>query len=262
MRHTFVISAYQDSPYLESCIRSLIGQSVKSDIILCTSTPSEFIRMMAEKYDLPVYIREAGETEQGIGYDWNFAYSMADTELVTIAHQDDIYHHDYTKVLLETKEKYPDMSLFTTASVSIRNGKLVEYGGIEIIKKLLRTPLRIPAMNDHPWVKKAAITLGNPVICPSCTYDKTVCGDKIFDENLHFVLDWDALCSLAEKKGRWICIEKPLIMYRVHTDSATGEAIHSSLRESEEAEMFDRLLPKPAADVIKKLYKKSYVAYK
>ena len=36
-------------------MKSLKGQSVQSDIILCTSTPSEYISSLAEKYDIPVY---------------------------------------------------------------------------------------------------------------------------------------------------------------------------------------------------------------
>ena len=31
MFHTFVISAYQESPYLESCIKSLKAQTVPSE---------------------------------------------------------------------------------------------------------------------------------------------------------------------------------------------------------------------------------------
>lgn len=259
MKHTFTVSAYGESPYLESCLKSLAGQSVPSEIIICTSTPNDYISMLAEKYDIPVYVREG---EPGIGRDWNFAYEKAGGELITIAHQDDIYKSDYTKTLLETKEKYPDMSVFMTSSVSIKGGKLVEYGGIEIVKKLLRAPLRLPCFNDMEAVKKAALRLGNPVICPSCTYDRTLCGENIFSTELKFTLDWDALIRLAEKSGRFVCIERPLIMYRVHTDSATGEALNEGTREQEESEMFDRLLPETFAGMVKELYKKSYTAYK
>jgi len=215
--------------------------------------------MLAEKYGLEVFVREG---DPGIGYDWNFAYNKADTQLVTIAHQDDVYHHDYVKKLFEAKGKYPDMSLYTTSSVSIKNGKLVKYGSVELIKKLLRLPLRVSAFNNKTFIKKAAISFGNPIICPSCTYDKTLCGDSIFDPKYSFVLDWDTLMRLAEKNGRWICEETPLIMYRVHSDSATSEAIHSSVRDNEEAEMFQRLLPENMARLIGGLYKKSYDAYK
>lgn len=259
MKHTFAISAYGESPYLESCLKSLAGQSVPGEIIICTSTPCEYIDMIAEKYDVPVFVRTG---EPGIGYDWNFAYAKAAGNLVTIAHQDDIYHHDYVKTLLETKEKYPDMSVFMSSSVTIKNGKLVEYGGVEIVKKLLRVPLRIPEFNHIPFVKKAVISLGNPVICPSCTYDKELCGDNIFDARYQFVLDWDALYRLASDKGRWICIERPLIMYRVHADAATGKAIRNNVRECEEKQMFDRMHSDVVSGILRKVYKKSYDAYK
>jgi len=258
MEHSFAICAYGDSPYLESCIKSLTGQSVESEIIICTSTPSDYIDMMGEKYDIPVYVRQGAK---GIGYDWNFAYGKAKGRLVTIAHQDDMYHHDYTKVLLENKKKYPDMSVFTTASATIKNGKLEKVDNIAIVKGILRIPLRIPAINNIKVVKKAAITLGNPIICPSCTYDRELCGENIFNTDYRFVLDWELLHRLAEKPGRFICVEKPLIMYRVHSDSATGHAISDSTREREESEMFDRSLPQPLSDIVKNAYKKSYSAY-
>ena len=48
--HTFVICAYGDSPFLEDCINSLLSQTVKSNIILYTSTPSVFIESICQKY--------------------------------------------------------------------------------------------------------------------------------------------------------------------------------------------------------------------
>ena len=52
--HTFAICAYKDSPYLDACIHSLKRQSVKSKIILCTSTPSPFLEAMSRIHDIPL----------------------------------------------------------------------------------------------------------------------------------------------------------------------------------------------------------------
>ena len=38
--HTFVVCAYGESPYLEKCIDSLEKQTVKSRILIATSTPN------------------------------------------------------------------------------------------------------------------------------------------------------------------------------------------------------------------------------
>ena len=48
--HTFVICAYKESAYLEECILSLKRQSVKSHLIMVTSTENDFIKEMAKKY--------------------------------------------------------------------------------------------------------------------------------------------------------------------------------------------------------------------
>ena len=50
--HTFAICAYKESPYLEECIQSLMNQTVKSDILIATATPSKYIDDIAAKYNL------------------------------------------------------------------------------------------------------------------------------------------------------------------------------------------------------------------
>lgn len=47
-KHTFVICAYKESQYLEECIRSLRRQTVKSNIIMVTSTPNSYISDLAK----------------------------------------------------------------------------------------------------------------------------------------------------------------------------------------------------------------------
>ena len=90
--HTFAVCAYGESPYLEKSIRSVVHQSVRSRVIVCTSTPCAYIENLAKKYQLPYYVRDGKSSLQA---DWNFAYNQAGTEYVTITHQDDIYQKDY-----------------------------------------------------------------------------------------------------------------------------------------------------------------------
>ena len=105
-----------------------------------------------------------------------FAYSMAEGELVTIAHQDDMYHRDYSARLLAAHRRYPDMTVFTTDYVIVKQGTLITGDAMLWIKRILRTPLRFPQMNDRAWVKKLAFVLGNPICCPATTYHKAVLG--------------------------------------------------------------------------------------
>ncbi len=54
--HTFVVCAYKESEYLKECIESLLAQTVKSRIVIATSTPNEHIRSIACRYRLDVCV--------------------------------------------------------------------------------------------------------------------------------------------------------------------------------------------------------------
>lgn len=258
LSHTFAICAYKDSPYLETCIKSLKRQSVPSRIILCTSTPSEYIRALASRYALPLYIREG---ESDIQEDWNFAYQKADTRLVTIAHQDDWYHKDYEKTLQKWWTRYPDITVFTTDCAIMKDEKIQQPGMVQLVKHLLRSPLRLHWLSDRSWIKRSVLLFGNPVICPSCTYDKERLGEPLFDSPYKFALDWDTMWKLAARPGRFICVEKPLICYRIHGDATTKACIEDHRRARDEAAMYAKIWPAPVVRLLMHFYKKAYKAY-
>lgn len=119
-KHTFVICGYKESKYLEECVQSLKNQTVKSKIIISTSTPNSYIENIAKKYNLELFINPVSK---GIGPDWNYALSLAKTDFVTLAHQDDVYDKDYTKNVLEAIKKYDDTIMVFTNGKEIRNRK-------------------------------------------------------------------------------------------------------------------------------------------
>ena len=70
-RHLWMILAYGSSPYLEACIRSLLGQSMKSRICIATSRENEWITGLAKRYRIPVVVNNGAH---GITQDWNFPW--------------------------------------------------------------------------------------------------------------------------------------------------------------------------------------------
>ena len=52
INHLLVLCAYKESEYLEECLLSLLNQTVKTDIVICTSTPNDFIDKIAAKSPL------------------------------------------------------------------------------------------------------------------------------------------------------------------------------------------------------------------
>ena len=273
--HAFVICAFGKSPYLENCIRSLLRQTAPSEIYIATSTPSEHIRRLARKYGLPLWVRQG---ESGIREDWLFAWREGGKRkrLITIAHQDDCYCRDYAKTVLAMYERYPDMTLFCSDYVTLKTRESRMADGtyypvqtricagdlVRLVKKLLRLPLRFRFYANRTWVKKSALIFGNSICCPSCTYNYSLIGDHMFDSGYSFALDWENLLSLAERPGRFVCVEEPLIAYRVHSGAATKKCIEDHRREADEASMFRRLWPDWMASLLMRFYKQSYTAYR
>lgn len=258
MKHVFAICAYGKSPYLEACIRSLKAQSHKSEIILCTSTSSEFIKELAKKYEINVYVRD-GMSQ--IRDDWNFAYECAAADLVTIAHQDDLYRKNYAETVRNVWMRYPDTTVMMTDAAIIRNGKVALAEPVKLVKKVLRLPLRLIHLSHKSLIKKSVLMFGNPIICPSCTYHKRILGTPLFDSPYQFALDWDTMLRLSARPGRWVCVERPLMYYRIHQQATTKVCIKDHKREQEEAEIFRQLWPPIAAKWILKLYQLSYKSY-
>lgn len=272
--HAFVICAYKKSPYLESCIRSLMRQTVKSDVIMVTATPSQYLSKLCKAYKIPLFIRE-GEPE--IGEDWLFGWKQAgkDHSLVTIAHQDDIYHKNYVKELLKQYKAHPDMTVFCTDYLILQtkeeqmadgtlypvHTEIVSGDKGRFIKKILRFPLRFSFLAHKEWVKKSVLLFGNPICCPSCTYNHDRIGDVMFRSEFTFALDWDNLYELARRPGRFICVERPLMAYRIHDGATTKQCIGDNRRAADEIAMFEKLWPRWMVKLLMHFYKGAYKAY-
>ena len=102
---------------------------------------------------------------------------------------------------------------------------------------------------------------GNPIICPSCTYDKEVLGAPLFDSPYKFALDWDTMWKLADHPGRFTCVERPLIRYRIHEGATTKACIEDHRRTADETAMDGKIWPKPVVKVLMHFYRKAYSAY-
>ncbi|MCM1083400.1 MAG: glycosyltransferase family 2 protein [Clostridium sp.] len=255
LKHTFVVCAYKESRYLESCVRSLVNQTVKSNIIMTTSTKNEHIRKIAEKYKLPLYINGAGK---GIAGDWNFAYAKAETEYVTIAHQDDVYAPNYVETMINMLDKAEHPSIGFTGYFEIRKGKRVTKNTNLIIKRLMLLPLNIKGGGKSRSLRRMSIAFGNPICCPSVTYVKRNLPSAPFDAELRSNLDWQLWERLSKKKkSEFVYCAKPLMGHRIHEESETSAVINDNKRSDEDYKIFRMFWPAPIAKAITKVYAKS-----
>jgi glycosyltransferase involved in cell wall biosynthesis len=255
MKHCFVIPAYKDSPFLEECILSIINQSVKSTLIITTSTPSDYKKLLAEKYQLSYVVNPI--LNAGIAGDWNFALQQADGDLITLAHQDDIYETTYAEKISNLMRSNNKVFIFTDYSDSI-NGKIISSSTNIVIKKILLTPFLINKIHRSVFWKKFIFMFGNPVCCPSVTLSKSVLQDFTFSNQYSYIVDWSAWYQMAGMKVDFLFVNEKLMQHRIHNGSETTAQMITGKRISEELFMFQLMWGNFLGKCIAYLYRISH----
>lgn len=252
--HTFVICAYKQSQYLEKCIKSLINQTIHSNIIISTSTPCEHIFKIAQKYAIDVYINTG---RKSIADDWNYGYSKANTALITIAHQDDIYRPNYLEEILRKANKSRKPLIIFTDYAELRGTYVQSHNKLLFLKRVLLWLFRFPIFQYSRFIRRRSLALGNGICCPSVTYVKPNLPDVIFQSGWKCDIDWQAWEKLSHLSGEFIFISKILMLHRIHDESETSNSIANNHRSEEDYQMFCMFWPKSVAKVLAKIYCKS-----
>lgn len=253
-KHTFAICAYKESAYLEECIKSLKSQTMPSEIIMVTSTPNEWIIKNSDKYQIPLRINPG---PGGIVQDWNFAYRMAETDLVTITHQDDIYLSGYTEEILRMVGMHRKPLIAFTDYGEIREGKTVVNNSLLKIKRAMLFPLRFRGLQNSRFVRRRILSLGSPICCPAVTFVKENLPEQVFKPGFRSDEDWEAWEMLSKIKGAFAYSSKIGMYHRIHEESETTLILGDKARTEEDLVMFRKFWPVPIAKVLAKLYSNS-----
>lgn len=251
--HTFAICAYKESPYLEDCILSLINQTIKPNIIIETSTPNDFIKNIADKYNIKFVINHDG----GIAKDWNYAYDNCETKLVTIAHQDDIYEANYLESLLEYANNTLDPIIFFTDYYEIRNGKKVFKNLNLSIKRIMNLPFIKSKNRSNIKLRQRILSFGDCISCPTVTLVKDKCGKSPYDLNFKCSVDYKTWSRLSKLQGEFVYIPKLLMGHRIYRESTTTKSLENNIRQQEDASIMAEYWPKRIAKIIYKIYSNS-----
>lgn len=257
MKLQFVIPAYKNSSHIEECISSLLAQEVPSDILICTSTPSLFLKEVSQKYDIPLLINPNGS--QGIAADWNFAYQCADADLVVIAHQDDIYLPSFSQQAYAIFHANPRLGIAFTDCLELLDGQVMAWHNRGLVKKILRESAFIGCNTTNNRVRlRALLSLGCPISCPSVIFNKKELSKFAFSSRYQINLDWEAWAKLAKSMIIFGYIRKRLIIHRVHPESENQISLKDGRRLDEDLQMFSYFWPSWMVRFLSALYRFGY----
>lgn len=252
--HTFVVCAYKESPYLAECISSLLSQTKRTNIIVVTSTPNEYIESVCNRLNVPLLV---GSHESGIARDWSFGLSKAETPLVTIAHQDDVYKPQYAERMLDSVNSTENPLIYFCNYSELRDGEEVGDNGLLHVKRAMLLPLRVNALKNSRFIRRRILSLGSPICCPSVTFVRPNLSEPIFTDELRCDLDWQAWERVSKLSGAFLYDSEICMSHRVHEGSETTALIRDDTRSKEDFIMFSCFWPKWVARVLVKLYSTS-----
>ena len=252
--HSYVVCAYKESPFLGDCLVSLENQTVKSNVLVATSTPCKYIRNICEEHHVPLYV---GTHRSGIARDWTFAMSNANTPLVTIAHQDDVYKPLYTEKMLEFVNKASHPLIFFSGYTELRDEGVVSDNRLLNIKRLMLSPIKNGRLSSSIRTRRAILSFGDPIACPAITYVTTNLPSPLFKEDYRGSLDWQMLEEVSKLPGDFSYCSTPLMSHRIHGGSETSALIEDNTRTREDFDMFCKFWPKSIAKLLSSFYSKS-----
>jgi GT2 family glycosyltransferase len=240
-----------------------MNQTVKSRVLISTSTPGAFINAVAGRYGLEVCVNPDGGSS---AKDWNFAYAQAETDYVTLAHQDDVYEPTFAEKTLAALESAKNPVIAYTDYYEIRHtesddaGVRVENNKIHKIKTVMLKTIDIA--KSSPWLRNRVLSFGYPICCAGATYVKRRFGEAGFITDWQNSHDWELAIRLASQPGEFLFVPEMLIGHRISLESQTTHTIGSGIRFREDFECFKRYWPEPMAKAILKQYSKSYASNK
>ena len=256
---TIVICAYKECEALETCVQKIIHQSVRSRVLISTSTPNDHIQRIAQKYHIEVRVNPEG----GHVKDYNFALAQVETKLGMIAHQDDYLHSRFVEKSLAGLNRASDPILSFTDYIEMHDGEVDRHAsGLVMIKRMLVWPMRVPLVRRTSFFKRLGQCLGNPITHPTviCVMDRLP--EEIFREKYQASMDWDLWERLSRKKGEFVYIPEVLLAHRMSSDNATAKLLESeNKRYPEEYEILSRFWPPLIAKLIMIPYSKSAKYY-
>ena len=183
------------------------------------------------------YLRNSNNPH-GLSGNWNFAVEHARTSWVTVLHQDDVLHPDYTHIIAQLLQKYPyATAAFTHAQIIDAEGEPYSTLADRIKERLLK---RVPGDDYVLSGESGSRTLlrGNFIFCPAVCFNRERLGLHGFNERWRMVPDLELYLRLLIDGHQLAGSKQVGLYYRRHDEQATAKYQASGQRFDEEFALY------------------------
>jgi glycosyltransferase involved in cell wall biosynthesis len=249
VRLTLAIPFYANTELLAAALASVLAQDCDDwdAVVVDDAGPESDAREVVTRVggSRVRYLRNP--TNLGLAGNWNRCLEVAETELVTIFHADDVLRPDYARRVLEVHRGDPDaIAVFTGASVIGPTGK-----GIFSLPDEMKRFTRPRADGDRIAVAGEAglvsLLRGQHIFCPTLAYQRARLPQPTFDARWRQVTDLDLLARLLVAGEHIVGTTEAAYRYRRHSANQTALLTASLDRFDEEYAVYAEIATRARA---------------
>lgn len=240
MKITFAIPFYSTPEFLDDAVRSVLAQTYEdwTLIVVDDRSPHPAIPEQLQAYGDKRIQYHLNEKNLGQGGNWNECLKLAETELVTLLHADDMLHPNYAQAMVDAAQKIPDASaFFCNADIVDGDGKKV-FSFADFYKKFL-----IPSGTSSYVVEGeeglSALIRGNFIMCPTLCYRKNLLGEVRFSPEWKCAPDLEFMSRHLIAGGKVVGLPITAFSYRRHEESGTAIFRKNMQQFLEEIRLYD-----------------------
>ena len=225
MTFSIVIPTYNGSMYVDEAIQSALSQTRPADeIIVSDDNSSDNTIEICNKYKEKIKIYTNPKGPSGFVNGWNNAIEYANSDYISILHQDDLLAPTFLEEIEYALKKYPEVKhAFVPCNYINEVGEVIsvpKYCNYEVKKYIGNEYVDAYQTIGHPHVHRCPGVVTHRDIFKKCHYE--VSAGHIADDDFFY------------RVGQYtdvIGILKPLSSYRLHLMSETGHLEHKKLIE-------------------------------
>ena len=239
---TYYIPYYSGIDYLGRAVQSVVAQQDDNwHCIVCDDSSEAGVEDLVKRIggDRVRYLKNPQNL--GMAGNFNRGIDLAETDLVTLLHNDDELMPNYTTVMREAAARFPDAAaLFCRAEIL---GPTSEswFSFADVVKSFINPAQKQEfVLEGEPGVR--ALLRANFIMAPTLCFRKSVLGEHRFSAGYKFVLDWELTTSLLLEGESLVGMPTRAYRYRRHFENATEKLTKSQLRFREESAFYDRML--------------------
>ncbi|HEX2061559.1 MAG TPA: glycosyltransferase family A protein [Thermoanaerobaculia bacterium] len=237
-RVTVAVPVYNGARFLARTLESLLAQEHDAfDVVVIDDQSTDDSAAIAQSAGVRVV---RNEVRLGLAGNWNAAFALAETPLLVIAHQDDVYEPRFLATTERLLDTHPRAFIAHTRALYIDEHERPAENAASRYKDRFW-----PA--DEPYEREPDAELrvlqgGNYIICPAVMYRMSaVAKIGAFNERYRFVPDWEYWLRGLLAGFTIAGTHERLLRWRRHDESATRQEEATLRRYDEELELLERL---------------------